>query len=158
MEHECYMQAALEEAQKAFDLGEVPIGAVIVRNGEIIGRGHNERNTGKSPLLHAEITAIGQAAEAVGDWRLEDCSLYVTIEPCPMCAGAIVQARIPLVVFGARNAKAGCAGSILDLLREPRFNHQATVLEGVLETDCRRMMQRFFRSLRLTEPKKESIL
>ena len=119
-----YMKEALLEGEKALAEGEVPIGAVMVRGGEIIARGHNMRNTAKNPLRHAEIDVINEAAGIVGDWRLEDCTLYVTVEPCPMCAGAIVQARIPRVVFGARNSKAGCAGSILDLLNEPRFNHQ----------------------------------
>ena len=148
MNDEDFMALALEEGQKAAQLGEVPIGAVVVRAGEVIGRGHNARNTGKSPLYHAELLAIQEAAGAVGDWRLEDCTIYVTVEPCPMCAGAIVQARIPRLVFGVRNPKAGCAGSILDLVRESRFNHQAEVTEGVLAEECRRLMQTFFRSLR----------
>ena len=105
-----YMKEALIEAKKAFDLGEVPIGAVMVRKGEIIARGHNLRNSKKNPLYHAEIDVIHKSAQIVGDWRLEDCTLYITVEPCPMCAGAIVQARIPKVVFGTRNSKAGCAG------------------------------------------------
>lgn len=116
-ESEKYMTEALAEAEKALAAGEVPIGAVMVRNGEIIARGHNLRNTDKNPLRHAEIDVIDAAAKIVGDWRLEDCVLYVTVEPCPMCAGAIVQARIPRVVFGTRNSKAGC---IL-------FNHQSYV-------------------------------
>ena len=126
-----YMKEALLEGEKALAEGEVPIGAVMVRDGEIIARGHNMRNTAKNPLRHAEIDVINEAAGIVGDWRLEDCTLYVTVEPCPMCAGAIVQARIPRVVFGTRNSKAGCAGSILDLLNEPRFNHQVEVEEAV---------------------------
>lgn len=145
---EKYMKEALVEAQKAFDLGEVPIGAVMVQNGEVIGRGYNLRNAAKNPLRHAEIDCIHQAAGVVGDWRLEDCTLYVTVEPCPMCAGAIVQARIPRVVFGTRNKKAGCAGSILDILNEPRFNHQVTVSEGVLQEECAEMMRTFFKRFR----------
>lgn len=150
--HEAYMEQALIEAQKAFDAGEVPIGAVMVQGDEIIARGHNLRNTKKNPLRHAEIDVINQAAEAVGDWRLEDCVLYVTVEPCPMCAGAIVQARIPQVVFGTRNQKAGCAGSILDILNEPRLNHQVAVEEGVLQAECSEIMSRFFKRFRKTKP------
>ena len=126
----------------------MPIGAVMVRNGEIIARGYNLRNTAKNPLCHAEIEVINTAAKLVGDWRLEDCVLYVTVEPCPMCAGAIVQARIPKVVFGTRNSKAGCAGSILDILNEPRFNHQVLVEEGILQEECSGLMRLFFRRFR----------
>ena len=143
-----YMQEALREARRAFDLGEVPIGCVIVRDGEIIARGANERATRGNALCHAEILAIGQACERVGDWRLEDCRIYITIEPCPMCAGAIVQARIPTVVYGAKNPKAGCAGSILNILEEPRFNHQAEVVGGVLEEECGGIMREFFARFR----------
>lgn len=143
-----YMQEALAQAQLALEAGEVPIGAVIVRDGEIIARGHNLRNTEKNPLRHAEIDVINAAADIVGDWRLEDCVLYVTVEPCPMCAGAIVQARIPRVVFGTRNSKAGCAGSILNLLDEPRFNHQVSITEGILQEECSEIMKRFFRRFR----------
>lgn len=147
-ESERYMKEALEEAKRAFSAGEVPIGAVMVRNGEIIARGHNLRNTGKNPLRHAEIDAINEAAGVVGDWRLEDCTLYVTVEPCPMCAGAVVQARIPKVVFGTRNSKAGCAGSILNILNEPRFNHQVEVEEGILQEECSQLMRLFFKRFR----------
>ncbi len=142
------MAEALKEAQRAYSINEVPIGAVIVKNGEIIGRGHNMRNTAKNALCHAEILAIHEACEAVGDWRLEDCTLYVTVEPCPMCAGAIVQARIPKVVFGTRNKKAGCAVSILNILNEPRLNHQAEVMEGVLQEKCSFLMSDFFKRFR----------
>lgn len=145
---EKYMQEALHEAEKAFAAGEVPIGAVMVRAGEVIARGHNLRNTAKNPLRHAEIDVIDAAAAVVGDWRLEDCTLYVTVEPCPMCAGAIVQARIPKVVFGTRNQKAGCAGSILDVLNEPRFNHQVEVEEGILQEECSQLMRLFFKRFR----------
>lgn len=157
-----YMQEALAEAELALTEGEVPIGAVMVRNGAIIARGHNRRNMAKNPLRHAEIDVIDAAAAVVGDWRLEDCTLYVTVEPCPMCAGAIVQARIPRVVFGTRNAKAGCAGSILNILNEPRFNHQVEVQEGLLQPACSEMMKQFFRRFRKNqseaaeERKKES--
>jgi len=145
---EQYMKEALAEAKKAFDAGEVPIGAVMVRKGEIIARGYNLRNTAKNPLCHAEIDVINKAAAIVGDWRLEDCILYVTVEPCPMCAGAIVQARIPKVVFGTRNSKAGCAGSIMNLLDEPRFNHQVLVEEGILQEECSQFMRLFFKRFR----------
>lgn len=143
-----YMKEALLEGEKALAEGEVPIGAVMVRNGEIIARGHNMRNTAKNPLRHAEIDVINEAAGIVGDWRLEDCTLYVTLEPCQMCAGAIVQARIPEVMIGCMNPKAGCAGSIYNLLQEPAFNHQVSLFKGVLEEECSQMLKDFFRSLR----------
>lgn len=142
------MNEALKEAYIAMNSGEVPIGCVIVYNGEIIGRGYNLRNSKKNPLYHAEIIAINEAANVVGDWRLEECTLYVTVEPCPMCAGAIVQARIPNVVFGTRNLKAGCAGSILNILDEPKFNHQVNILEGILQSECAKPMGEFFRKFR----------
>lgn len=147
-ESEKYMREALAEAEKALAAGEVPIGAVMVREGEIIARAHNLRNTEKNPLRHAEIDVIDAAAKIVGDWRLEDCVLYVTVEPCPMCAGAIVQARIPKVVFGTRNSKAGCAGSVLDVLNEPKLNHQVEIEEGLLQPECSEIMKRFFRRFR----------
>ena len=142
------MREALLEAEKALAAGEVPIGAVMVRDGEIIARGHNLRNTAKNPLRHAEIDVINEAAGIVGDWRLEDCTLYVTVEPCPMCAGAIVQARIPKVIFGTRNSKAGCSGSVLDVLHEPKLNHQVETEEGILQEECAEIMRRFFRRFR----------
>ena len=147
--HETYMREALRQAKRAAALGETPIGCVIVRKGKIVGRGYNRRNTDKSTLSHAEITAIRKACRALGDWRLEDCALYVTLEPCQMCAGAIVQARIPEVFIGCMNAKAGCAGSVYNLLEEPAFNHQAKVCRGVLEAECSQMMKIFFKDLRL---------
>lgn len=147
-ESEKYMAEALAEAEKALAAGEVPIGAVMVRNDEIIARAHNLRNTAKNPLRHAEIDVIDAAAGIVGDWRLEDCTLYVTVEPCPMCAGAIVQARIPKVVFGARNSKAGCSGSVLDILHEPKLNHQVATEEGILQEACGEIMRKFFRQFR----------
>lgn len=146
---EKYMKAALIQAKKAYQLGEVPIGCVIVHNGKIIGRGYNRRNTDKSTLSHAEIIAIRKASKAIGDWRLEECTLYVTLEPCQMCAGAIVQARIPTVVMGAMNPKAGCGGSILNLLDMPEFNHQVSVTRGVLVQECSDILTRFFQELRL---------
>lgn len=142
------MQQALVEAQKAYDMGEVPIGAVIVKDGEVIARGHNLREREKDPTLHAEMVAIREAAKHLGGWRLTGCELYVTIEPCPMCAGAIIQARIQRVVFGALDPKAGCAGSLYNLLQDPRFNHRVEVIGGVMEEECRRIMQEFFRERR----------
>lgn len=143
-EHKQFMREALKEAEIAFSKNEIPIGAVMVRNKEIVARGHNLRNTTKNPLRHAEIDIISQTATLVGDWRLEDCTLYVTIEPCPMCSGAIVQARIPRTVYGASNPKAGGAGSVLNILNEPRYNHQVEVIDGILESECRNMMRKFF--------------
>ena len=130
------MREAIKQAKKAAAIGEVPIGCVIVRDGTILARGYNRRNIEGSTLAHAEIIAIKKASKKLQDWRLEDCELYVTLEPCPMCAGAIVQARIPKVVIGAMNPKAGCAGSILDLLQEKRFNHQVDKVIGVLQEQC----------------------
>ncbi len=146
--HEKYMKEALKQAKKAYLLGEVPIGCVIVHDGKIIGRGYNRRNTDKNTLAHAEITAINKASKKIGDWRLEDCTLYVTLEPCQMCSGAIVQARIPEVVMGCMNPKAGCGGSILNLLEMPQFNHQVHVTRGILETECSHMITTFFKELR----------
>ncbi|MGP1349912.1 MAG: tRNA adenosine(34) deaminase TadA [Stomatobaculum sp.] len=156
MTDEQFMRAAIREARKAERLGEVPIGCVIVREGKIYARGYNRRMTDQNTLAHAEISAIRKACRKFGDWRLEDCTLYVTLEPCPMCAGAIVQARIPRVVFGCRNPKAGSAGSVLDLLHVERFNHQAEVEEGVLGEDCAEMMRRFFRALRSAQKEKKT--
>lgn len=146
---EKYMKEALRQAKKAYALGEVPIGCVIVYEGKIIGRGYNRRNTDKNTLAHAEITAIKRASKYIGDWRLEGCTLYVTLEPCQMCAGAIVQARIPEVVMGCMNPKAGCAGSILNVLEMPQFNHQVNVTRGVLEQECSDMLKTFFSQLRI---------
>jgi tRNA(adenine34) deaminase len=142
------MEQALAEAQIAYELDEVPIGAVIVKDGIIIGRGHNLREREKDPTLHAEMIAIRQASDVLGGWRLMDCDLYVTIEPCPMCAGAILQARIQRVFFGARDPKAGCAGSLYNLLEDPRFNHRVEVVEGILEDQCSRIMRNYFREKR----------
>ena len=146
---EKYMKEALKQAKKAYALGEVPIGCVIVHEGKIIGRGYNRRNTDKNTLAHAEITAINKASKVIGDWRLEECTLYVTLEPCQMCAGAIVQARIPEVVMGCMNPKAGCAGSILNILEMPQFNHQVKVTRGILEAECSQMLNTFFEELRI---------
>ena len=147
-EEEKYMKEAIRQARKAWKLQEVPIGCVIVKDGKVIARGYNRRNTDKNTLAHAELQAIRKASRAVGDWRLEGCTMYITLEPCQMCAGAIVQARIPKVVIGSRNPKAGCAGSILNLLDIPAFNHQVELTEGVLEEECSVMLTDFFRELR----------
>ncbi|MCM3398042.1 tRNA adenosine(34) deaminase TadA [Oceanobacillus profundus] len=143
-----FMEAAIEEAQKALTLNEVPIGAVIVYNDEIIARGYNLRESSQTTLSHAELIAIQEANEKIGSWRLEDCTLYVTLEPCPMCAGAIVQSRIKRVVYGATDPKAGCAGTLMNLLNEPRFNHQVELTAGVLQTECAALLTDFFRALR----------
>lgn len=148
-EDEKYMKAALKEAEKAYKLGEVPIGCVIVYEGRIIGRGYNRRNTDKSTLCHAEITAIKKASKVMGDWRLEGCTLYVTLEPCQMCAGAIIQARMDRVVMGSMNPKAGCGGSILNILEMEEFNHQAIVERGVMEEECTEILTKFFKELRV---------
>ena len=143
-----YMKKALVQAGHALDLGEVPIGCVIVCDGKVVGRGYNRRNTGKSTLAHAEITAIDRASKKLGDWRLEGCTMYVTLEPCQMCSGAIVQSRIDRVVIGAMNPKAGCAGSILDLLHMKEFNHQVETTIGVCGEECSDILQVFFKDLR----------
>ena len=143
-----FMTKALAEARRAFVMGEVPIGCVIVHDGKAIATAANERATRKNVLYHAEIMAIDEACKALGDWRLEDCTLYVTLEPCPMCAGAIVQARIPRVVFGAWSPKAGAAGSVLDILNEPKLNHQVEVVQGVCEEECAGLMSEFFTRFR----------
>jgi len=143
-----YMKAALSQAKKAYALGEVPIGCVIVYEDKIIGRGYNRRNTDKTPLAHAEITAIKKAGKFMKDWRLEGCKLYVTLEPCQMCSGAIVQARIPEVIMAAENPKAGCAGSVMDILNNPEFNHQVKVKKGVLKEECSALLKEFFVELR----------
>jgi tRNA(adenine34) deaminase len=175
LDHEKYMKAALKQAKKGLQLGEVPIGCVIVYAGsqhphpenrpkseaiaaskhaaalspdQIIGSGYNRRNADKCALAHAEITAIRRASKLIGDWRLENCVLYVTLEPCQMCAGAIIQARIPLVVMGSMNPKAGCGGSILNILEMKEFNHQAQVIRGVMEEECTALLERFFQELR----------
>lgn len=155
--YEKYMKEALRQAAKAEKIGEVPIGCVIVFDDRIIARGYNRRNTEKSTLAHAEIMAIKKASRKLEDWRLEDCVMYVTLEPCPMCAGAIVQARIPKVVIGAMNPKAGCGGSILNILQERRFNHQAEVVTGVCGGECEQMMKEFFRKLRESKRRQNNL-
>lgn len=152
-----YMRAALREAKKAYALGEVPIGCVIVYEGKIIGRGYNRRNTDKSTLAHAEITAIRKASRKIGDWRLEGCTLYVTLEPCQMCAGAIVQARIPRAVMACMNPKAGCAGSVLNILDMTEFNHQVEVTRGILEEECSTLLKDFFKELRIRNQEERKV-
>lgn len=147
-EQERYMKEAIRQAKKARALEEVPIGCVIVCDGQIIARGYNRRNTDKNTLSHAELNAIKKASKKLGDWRLEGCTMYVTLEPCQMCAGAIVQARIPEVVMGCMNPKAGCGGSVLNILEMPQFNHQVNVTRGVLEEECSLMLKTFFTELR----------
>ena len=143
------MKMALREAKKAYALGEVPIGCVIVYEGKVIGRGYNRRNTDRTTLAHAEIKAIAKACKFIGDWRLEGCTLYVTLEPCQMCAGAIVQSRIDRVVMGCRSPKSGSAGSIINILDNNEFNHQVELKEGVLKEECTDMLQDFFKELRV---------
>jgi len=148
-EDETYMKKALKQAEHAAALGEVPIGCVIVCDGKVVGRGYNRRNTDRSTLAHAEITAIDRASKKLGDWRLEGCTMYVTLEPCQMCSGAIVQSRIDRVVIGAMNPKAGCAGSILNILQMKEFNHQVKVEYDVLGAESTKLLQDFFRDLRI---------
>jgi len=143
-----FMREAIAEARKAEIIREVPIGAVIVRNGIVIGRGHNLRETTLNPTAHAEMLAIREASEHLQAWRLLDCTLYVTLEPCPMCAGAIVQSRIGRVVYGTGDPKAGCAGTLMNLLQEDRFNHMAEVVPNVLQEECSSLLTQFFRELR----------
>ena len=149
MTDEKYMREALKQAKRAYKLGEVPIGCVIVYQDKIIGRGYNRRNTNKTTLAHAELTAISKASKSIGDWRLEDCTIYITLEPCQMCSGAIVQARIKRAVIGTMNPKAGCGGSILNLLQMEQFNHQVDISTGVLKDECTEILQTFFKELRI---------
>ena len=144
-----YMKMAITQAKKALKIDEVPIGCVIVHDGKVIARGYNQRNKQGSTLAHAEILAIKKASKVLGDWRLEDCTLYVTLEPCQMCSGAIVQARVKRVVVGCMNPKAGCAGSILNILDMPKFNHQVHTIRGILEEECSQMLTTFFKELRI---------
>lgn len=155
---EKYMRQAIRQAKKAYELDETPIGCVIVHEGQVIGRGYNRRNTDKNPLAHAEITAIRKASRKLGDWRLEECTLYVTLEPCQMCAGAIVQSRVARVVVGCMNPKAGCAGSILNLLDMKEFNHQVQLETGVMEEECSALMKEFFKELRMKQKMRKKSL
>ena len=154
-QEEKYMKEAIKQAKKAAVIGDVPIGCVIVEDDKIIARAYNQRNKKKTTLAHAELLAIQKASKKVNDWRLEDCTMYITLEPCQMCAGAIVQARIPKVVIGAMNPKAGCAGSVLNLLEMDGFNHKAEVTRGVLEEECSSMLSGFFKELREEKAKKK---
>lgn len=149
MDHNKYMDMALKEAEKAFEMGEVPIGCVIVYNDNVIGKGANMRMTKGNVLAHAEIIAINEACNYIGDWRLEDCYVYVTVEPCPMCAGAILQSRAKEVIFGARNPKAGCGGSLYNLFNDERFNHIVKITEGIREEEAKKLMQKFFKEFRV---------
>ena len=148
MNFEYFMREALNDAQKALDLEEVPIGCVIVLNNNIIGRGYNIRNSSKNALGHAEIIAINEACKFIGDWRLEDCTMFVTIEPCAMCSGAILQSRLKTLVYGSKNSKGGCSGSIINILNEPKFNHQVEIINDVLEKETKDIMKKFFKNLR----------
>lgn len=148
MSHEYYMQLALDEARQALAENEVPVGAVIVRSGQVIAQAHNQREQLQDPTAHAEMIAITQAAAACRSWRLEDCTLYVTLEPCPMCAGAILQARIPVVVYGAADPKAGAVDSLYRLLEDDRLNHRCVVFSGVLAPQCAQLLQQFFQQQR----------
>ena len=150
-DHKYFMKKAIHQARRAIELGEVPIGCVIVCDGKVIGRGFNRRLTSHSTLAHAEIIAIRQACRKLGDWRLEGCTMYVTLEPCQMCSGALVQSRIDRVVVGAPNPKAGCAGSILNLLQVPQFNHQVEIINGVCADECSALLTDFFRDMRARE-------
>ncbi|CAJ1317209.1 tRNA adenosine(34) deaminase TadA [Paenibacillus nuruki] len=143
------MREAIAEARKAEQLGEVPIGAIVVKDNMIVGRGYNLRETSFDATAHAEIIAIRQASESLGAWRLLDCTLYVTLEPCPMCAGAIVQSRVPTVVYGTVDPKAGCAGTLMNLLQEPRFNHRTEIITDILQPECALLLTDFFKQLRL---------
>jgi tRNA(adenine34) deaminase len=153
---EKYMEEALKQAKKAYQIKEVPIGCVITYQDKIISRGYNRRNTDKNTLAHAEITAINKASKKMGDWRLEGCTLYVTLEPCQMCAGAIVQSRIDKVVIGSMNAKAGCAGSVINILQMKEFNHQVETEYGVLEEECSEILKQFFKELRMENKNKKN--
>ena len=143
-----FLRQALDEAQRAFEAGEVPVGAVVVHGGQVIGRGHNQREALHDPTAHAEVLAITAAANHLGDWRLTGCTLYVTKEPCAMCAGALVNSRLDRLVFGAWDEQAGCCGSLYQLCRDPRFNHQVEVTGGVLQAECQALLQEFFVSRR----------
>ena len=153
---EKYMKEALKQAKKAYALGEVPIGCVIVHEGKIIGRGYNRRNTDKNTLAHAEITAINKASKVIGDWRQEECTLYVTLEPCPMCAGAIIQSRIKEVVYGASDPKGGCVGTCTILFEVSEFNHHPEYRKGILESECSDLLKHFFKKKRDMKKKQKS--
>jgi tRNA(adenine34) deaminase len=155
MSDEEYMLLALDEADKAVQLKEVPIGAIVVYRDKVIGRGYNLRETEQDPLLHAEMIAIREAAMHLKSWRLEECTIYVTLEPCPMCAGAILQSRIPRLVYGAKDPKAGCVDSLYHLLNDERFNHQTVIVDGVLQEESREKLRSFFQSLRANKKQRK---
>jgi tRNA(adenine34) deaminase len=157
LDHEKYMRLAIDEAKKAKDKKEVPIGAIIVYKDEIIARAHNLRETTQSAKAHAEFLAIEQANQVLNSWRLDECVLYVTLEPCQMCAGAIIQSRIPTVVYGAKDPKAGCCGTLYNLLQDDRFNHKAEIISGILEEECGALLTDFFRELRKEKQKNKSM-
>lgn len=154
---EKYMKEAIRQAKKAYALGEVPIGCVIVYQDKIIGRGYNRRTIDKNTLAHAEMIAIRKASKRMNDWRLEGCTMYVTLEPCQMCAGAIVQSRLTRVVVGCMNPKAGCAGSVLNLLQMDGFNHKVEIETGILEEECSQLMSGFFRELRKKKKEQDAL-
>ncbi len=145
-----FMLAAVEEARLALGHGDVPVGCVVVKGGEVIGRGHNRREEYADPLAHAEMLALRGAAESLDDWRLDGCDIYVTLEPCPMCAGALVQARLRRLIYGARDFKAGAAGTVFDLVRDPRLPHRLEVVDGICEEECRALLSSFFEEKRLS--------
>jgi tRNA(adenine34) deaminase len=146
--HEFFMKEALKEAEKAYKKGEIPVGAVIVKDSKVIARGHNEKEIKNNPINHAEISAIQKACKKLGSWRLYGCSLYVTLEPCPMCAGALIQARLDRVVIGTPDPKAGAVGSVIDILADERFNHKVEACSGVLQDECAQILKKFFMELR----------
>ncbi len=152
--NEKYMKEAIKQAKRAAAIGEAPIGAVIVRRGEIIARGYNKRETKRSALMHAEIIAVNKACRRLGGWRLPECDMYVTLEPCPMCAGAIISSRMDNLYFGAYDKKSGCAGSVTDLFEKGKFNHDVNVRGGVLERECAELLTEFFRGLRKQKKQK----
>ena len=154
---EKYMRQAITQAKKALKSEDVPIGCIIVYEGRVIARGYNKRNKKKTTLAHAELLAIAKASKVIDDWRLEECTMYVTLEPCQMCAGAIIQARIPQVIMGCMNPKAGCGGSILNILEMPQFNHQALVTRGVMEQECSDILKVFFTELRIRNKKEKEL-
>ncbi|WP_404469283.1 tRNA adenosine(34) deaminase TadA [Sutcliffiella horikoshii] len=158
MQDEHFMKMAIEEAKKAEALKEVPIGAVLVHDGKVIAKGYNLRETTQRSITHAEILVIDQACEALQTWRLEEAILYVTLEPCPMCAGAIIQSRIKKVVYGAKDPKAGCAGTLMNILQDSRFNHQTEVASGIMEVECGELLSSFFRKLRQQKKEKKQQL
>ena len=147
-EHSRWMKLALNEANKAYRLDEIPIGAIIVKNGMIVGKGYNQRESLKDPTAHAEIIALSAAANTLNDWRLTDCSIYVTKEPCPMCAGAIMNARVSNIYFGMFDDEKGCCGSLYQICRDPRFNHQSNVTGGIMELDCAELLKSYLKSKR----------